>query len=62
VRTELVFEREMSCHLDFSSGDWLCLFQLGLFSLGEETQVSLERKPWVLEAGASSTLILVRTE
>jgi hypothetical protein len=32
------------------------LFQIGLFSSVEETEVSLRRKSCLLEAGASSTL------
>jgi hypothetical protein len=30
--------------------------QIGIFSRVDETHVSLERKPYVLQAGASSTL------
>jgi hypothetical protein len=40
----------------FQSGDWLCLFQIDLFSWVEETLVSLERNPSMSVAAASSTL------
>jgi hypothetical protein len=37
-------------------GDSFSLFQIGHFCYVEETHVSLERKPSVLEEGATSTL------
>jgi hypothetical protein len=37
-------------------GERPILFQIGIFSTVDETHVSLKRKPYVLEAGASSTL------
>jgi hypothetical protein len=38
----------------FQGGDWLCFLQTGLFSCGEETHVSLQRNPSMLEAATSS--------
>jgi hypothetical protein len=58
VRLELVFERNTSCESYIQGGDRLCLLQIGLFSWVEETHVSLQTTPSVLEAGASSTLPL----
>jgi hypothetical protein len=39
----------------FPSGERLIFFQTSLFKCSEETQVALERKPSVLEAGTPST-------
>jgi hypothetical protein len=41
----------------FTGRDILIWFKVGLFSWFEERQVSLKRKPCVLEAGGSSTLL-----
>jgi hypothetical protein len=41
----------------FQSGERLILFQMGLFIIGEETQVSLQRNPFMLEAAASTILL-----
>jgi hypothetical protein len=41
---------------NFQGGERLILVKIGVFSKVEETQVSLQRKQSVLEAGASSTL------
>jgi hypothetical protein len=46
----------------FQGGGRLMLLQIGLFRLGEETHVYLERKATELEAGASSSLFTVRIE
>jgi hypothetical protein len=62
VRIELVCARNTSCNLGFSSGDRLSLFQIGQFSWVDETHVSLERNPFVIEAVATSTLFPVRIE
>jgi hypothetical protein len=40
----------------FQSGDGLSLFQIGLFSRHEETQLSVQRQPSVVEAGSSRTV------
>jgi hypothetical protein len=40
----------------FQGGVRLIFFQIGLFSLIEETHVSLQRNPSMLEEGASNTL------
>jgi hypothetical protein len=40
----------------FEGGERLILFLIGLSNLVDETYVSLERKPSVLKAGASSAL------
>jgi hypothetical protein len=55
VRIELVFERNTSSHWSFQGGRMLMLLQTGLFRWVEETYIYLERKPSMLEAGASST-------
>jgi hypothetical protein len=55
VRTELVLKGILPANHSFQGGDRLCLLPLGLFSSVEETHVSLQRKPTVLEAAASST-------
>jgi hypothetical protein len=41
--------------ISFQDLEKLILFQIGLFSSGEETHLSHERKSFVLEAGASCT-------
>jgi hypothetical protein len=56
VRIELVFERSTSSLSGFKREKSNILFQVGLFSLVEETYVFLERKPSMLEGGTSSTL------
>jgi predicted hydrocarbon binding protein len=56
VRVELVFERNTSCNSCVSGGDRLCWLQTGIFRGIEETHVSLQRKPSVVEAAACSTL------
>jgi hypothetical protein len=40
----------------FQGGDRLSLFQIGLYSRVAETNISLERNPFVIEAKASNTL------
>jgi hypothetical protein len=40
----------------FQSGERLILFQMGPFIIGEETQVSLRRNPFMVEAAASTIL------
>jgi hypothetical protein len=59
---ELVFEKNTSWKSQFHCEERLILFHLGLFTKFEETQVSLERKPSVLEAGASSNSFPVRID
>jgi hypothetical protein len=41
----------------FQGGERLILFQIDIFCKVEEIQLSLERKPSMLEAGASSILL-----
>jgi hypothetical protein len=41
---------------NFPGGERLILFLVGLFSLVEETHVSLEKNPFILDSGASGTL------
>jgi hypothetical protein len=45
VRMELVFEKNTYCKSEYSCGETLILFQIGLFCLVGETYVSLQRKP-----------------
>jgi hypothetical protein len=40
----------------FQAGDILIFFQIAIFNRGEETHVSFQRKPSVLEAAAFSIL------
>jgi hypothetical protein len=56
VSIELVFEWNTSCKHNFLNVDRLILFQIGQPSYVEETHVFLERKPSMVEAGATSTL------
>jgi len=50
------FERNTSCKSEFSRWRKAHLIQIGLFSYDEEKHASLEKKPFVLDAGATSTL------
>jgi hypothetical protein len=52
-------EAILSTNENFQGGEKLILFQIGLFSQGEETHASFDRKPSVLESGESSTFIPV---
>jgi hypothetical protein len=56
VRTELVFESNISCKSYFSGGDSIILLQIGVFSKVEETHVSLGRIQSILVSGAWNTL------
>jgi hypothetical protein len=56
VIIELLIERNTSCKSEFSRWRKAHFAPSGLFSLGEETRLYLERKPSLLEAKASSTL------
>jgi hypothetical protein len=56
VSVQSVFERNTSCNLGLQDEDRFSLFQIDLFSWIEETEVSLQRKPSMVEAAASSTL------
>jgi hypothetical protein len=56
VLIELIFKEIFHANHSFQGGERLIFFQIGLFSKVEETHVSLERKPTVLEARASTTL------
>jgi hypothetical protein len=58
VTIEFVFQRIHPVTWAIERGDRLSSFQIGLFSCVEETRVSLQRKPPMLEAAASSTLFL----
>jgi hypothetical protein len=60
VRTELVLKGILPANHSFQGGDRLCLLPLGLFSSVEETHVSLQRKPTMLETAASSTFFPLR--
>jgi hypothetical protein len=51
-----VVGRDTSCHTGFQGRKRVIFFQISLFSLIEETHVSLQRNLSVLEAGASNTL------
>jgi hypothetical protein len=52
----MVFIEILPATYVFQGGGWLCFLQMGLFSFDEETHVSLQRKPCVLESGSSCTL------
>jgi hypothetical protein len=54
---ELVFEGKLPANQRFQRGERLILFQIHIFSKVGERKLSLERKPSVLEAGASSILL-----
>jgi hypothetical protein len=54
VRIELGFGNILPAYPNFHGEQRVNLFHIGLFSVVEETQVSLQRKPSRLEAGASS--------
>jgi hypothetical protein len=56
LKTEIVLKGILLANQSFQGGEKLILFQIGISSYVEVTHVSLERKPSVLEAGASSTL------
>jgi hypothetical protein len=56
VTIELVFERILPSIQKLQGWERLILFQIGLFSYIEETNVSLERTPSLWEAGATSTV------
>jgi hypothetical protein len=56
AKLELVFERKTSCNLGVARWRQVLFLKIGIFSQIEETPISLERKPYVLEEGASSTL------
>jgi hypothetical protein len=56
LRAELVVEMSNPCKSQFSRSKRLILFQIALLGSSEETQVFLERKQSLFEAGASSTL------
>jgi hypothetical protein len=57
MRTELVFKRNTPKNQSFEeSGERFISSQISLPSKVEEAHVCLQRKPCVLEAGASSTL------
>jgi hypothetical protein len=56
VRIELVFKKILPAYHNFPGEQMLNLFQIGLFSRGEETHVSLQRKPSRIVKGASSAL------
>jgi hypothetical protein len=55
LKIELVLRGILTAKHSFQGGESLFLLQIDLFSYVEGTHVSLERKPSVLEAGASST-------
>jgi hypothetical protein len=55
-------KRILPANHSFQSGERLIFFQICLFTLVEGTHVSLERKPFVLAAGASTTFYPVRIE
>jgi hypothetical protein len=46
----------LSSNYSFPHGDRLIVFQIGLSNYTEETHVSLETEPFMIEATASSTL------
>jgi hypothetical protein len=50
-------EEILPANHSFQGGERLILFQIGLFSNVEESHVSLQRKPTMLEAAASGTLL-----
>jgi hypothetical protein len=54
----LVFPGILPANYISQGESWLCLHQVDLYTLAEETNVSLQRKPSVLEAEASSTWFL----
>jgi hypothetical protein len=56
VRTELFLKGILPAYHCFLGGEMLILFKIVLFSKVEETQVSLKRKPSVLEAEAFGLL------
>jgi hypothetical protein len=56
VRIDLVFEGNSSCKHRFQDGVMPSLLQKGLLSWVEKTHVSLQWKPSMIEAAASSTL------
>jgi hypothetical protein len=56
VRNNVLFEGHNSGKSEFSRWRRLNLYQIDLFSLDDETHVSLKRKPSVLVAAASITL------
>jgi hypothetical protein len=62
MRIEKVFERNTSCKSKVSRQGILILFQIGLLSEVEETQVSLERKPCMLGKRAYEILFPMRIE
>jgi hypothetical protein len=47
----------LSANHCFPGGERLILFQIGLFSSVEETRVSLQRQPSLVDAGGSRTLL-----
>jgi hypothetical protein len=58
----LVFKGEHPATYSFKGGDYLIFFQIDILSSLEEKNVSLQRKTSALEASATSTLFLCRTE
>jgi hypothetical protein len=56
VRIELDLKGILPGNKNFQDGEKLILLPIGLFSCVEETHVSLQRKPPMLEATASSIL------
>jgi hypothetical protein len=54
MRIEVVFKEIFHANQNFKGGE-SCLFQIGLFGWVEETLVSLQRKPFMLDASASTT-------
>jgi hypothetical protein len=56
VKTELVFERMLPSNQKYQGRQGLIFFQMGLFSSVEEIHISLQRTPFDIEAGSSSTL------
>jgi hypothetical protein len=59
---ELVFQGILPATFVFQGGERLILFQIGLFSCVEETHVSLQRQPCVVQALTYRTLFQCENE